>query len=527
MHFNSFEIAAIAIGLSIFAITLSIGILSSLSTTISPFTTDNVFYLKKWAFIAFIFLINALGCILVYYTSNLQVIIYIILALKSKDILMALSFPINMIIQSYRHHHRTQSIEAPRTVQPFIVAFVPTFKESPSQVSRTIDSIVNQCKNENTIVFLVSDGLNDNMHLIDDVKYTHDISYTSWTEETIQASVTYGFHNGAKIIILQKSKNVGKKDSIILCHDIFDITNSNANIRSEIQANIKSVFDIAEFEYIFGTDADTIVSDNTFDYLVESIETRNAVASCGILNPDKSQGSMFWNHLQNFQYMYGQYMRRTNEDLFNQVLCLPGCVSMFKIDGHLSKANEEYRKNTDPKSLVASCVSYVGTDRRITSLLVSTCAKTRIVLDTRVQAYTCVPSSVGSYLSQRKRWCQNMYFNTLVNIVSPNVNFVLRFYSLVDFLRLTLSYFRLFNTLYFIFLLTSLYSPSDILNIIPFIVILSYPILMFLIYSLINPHLRRQYISLVLSMICNKVFTFMSTIVIFTSMLFNIGNKTW
>ena len=64
------------------------------------FTNQKTFFIKKWLYILGIFGINAAGCCLVYYTQNLQVILYIILVLKSKDILMSIMFMFNMIYKS-------------------------------------------------------------------------------------------------------------------------------------------------------------------------------------------------------------------------------------------------------------------------------------------------------------------------------------------------------------------------------------------------------------------------------------------
>jgi len=527
MTLSSNDIACIVIGLSLVLYIDIVGIVYLFNKKASAFTSNQVFYLKKWSYISFVLFLNAAGCALVYYTSNLQDILYIILVMKSKDIIMALMFPINMLIKAcFSVKTPIVSLETPNTSSNRILAFVPTYKESKEQIRRTVNSLISQ-SNENVVLFVVSDGHDDNTFLFDDVKYTHNSSYVSWNGQDVDVAVSYGLYNGAKIVVLHKNKNMGKKDSIILCHEMFNMMNKEFVLSTEIKNSIKEHFDITQFDYIFGTDADTIVSDNTFSFLIESINSRNAIASCGILNPDKSHGSFAWNHLQNFQYMYGQYMRRTNEDVFSQVLCLPGCVSMFKVDECINNALRLYSETPDPKCLVTSCVQHVGTDRRLTSLLVSSNATNRIVLDTRVHAYTCVPDNISLFLKQRTRWCQNMYFNTLLNIVAPNVNLLLRFFNAIDFLRLTFVYFRFFNTTYFIFLLASNFTSKDILNLVPYIVILSYPVVVFLIYSLFNSHLRNQYVSIVLSLIVNKIFSFFSTITIFTLMLCNIGNNVW
>lgn len=529
MSLTSSQIAALTIGLSLFTLISTLGVSYILSRhTKSPFTKETIFFTKKWFFISLVILVNALGCTLVFYTRNLQVILYIILVLKSKDIIMALIFPVNIAFRIYRNRHATanNSESAESAESNTILAFVPVYTESKAQITRTIQSIVesNSTTPNNFLLFLVSDGSYNYDYLIDESKLTHNYTYTSWTgtQDQIDTTVSYGYHNGSKIVIVRKSKNMGKKDSIILCHNLF-----NSSTNNEIRSNITSVFGISNFDYIFGIDADTIVSKNCIHNLIHSITSRNAIASCGIVNADHSapQGNFLWNHLQNFQYLYGQYMRRTTEDLLNQVMCLPGCISMFKIDERTTTAIKHYSALSDTSNLVISSVQHIGTDRRLTSLLLS--GGNHVVLNTNSHAYTCVPSSIGAFIKQRTRWCQNMYFNTLLNIFAPNINFLLRFFNLIDTLRLTLIYFRLFNTIYFVFLLASFYNSTEFLQLLPYIVIICYPVLLFLVYSLFDSHLRSQYLSLFVSLLVNRVFSMFSTITIFTIMIFNIGNNTW
>ena len=133
----------------------------------------------------------------------------------------------------------------------------------------------------------------------------------------------------------------------------------------------------------------------------------------------------------------------------------------------------------------------------------------------------------NSYLSQRRRWCQNTYFNTMINIIAPNVNPLLRFFCLIDYLRLSLVYFRIFNTLFFVYLLASQTNSRNILEFLPFIVILSYPVFIFFVFGLFEYKLRKSWFNLLFYYLINKVFIVFSNILVFTSMLLNIGSNSW
>ena len=109
------------------------------------------------------------------------------------------------------------------------------------------------------------------------------------------------------------------------------------SLREDILHNIQELFGVNRFNYIYGTDGDTIISDKNLMYLLDTMKRRDATACCGIVNVNEDYGKLFWNWMQNFQYLYGQFMRRTNEDLFNQELCLPGCIQCIRFNRNVQR----------------------------------------------------------------------------------------------------------------------------------------------------------------------------------------------
>ena len=410
---NSNQIAALTIGVGIVGITLLSGFFNSKSK--EYFTNNSTFFIKKWIYITMILCVNVAGCVFVYYTQNLQIILFVILALKSKDILMSLMFVVNMIYKGI--FNRNQSLlprqESTENIDK-ILAFVPVHKESFEQLCKTVDSLIeNKTGSHYVLTCIVSDGVNDYNTIFENVNDIQKRAYVSWDGSTVNTTVHYGVRNNKNLMLISKTQNKGKKDSIIMCNDIFNYPRENMPeltkiFRDVISSDIINIFGISDFDYIFTTDADTTISDNTFVCLIDTIETRNAVASCGVVNVDFSSNQNYlFDSLQNYQYLYGQFLRRTNEDVVGQVLCLPGCISMFKIQEKSSDALELYSTNPDSGSLVESSVQYIGTDRRYTSNLIYTNNEARIVLDTRCNAYTVPPSNFSGYVNQRKRWTQN------------------------------------------------------------------------------------------------------------------------
>jgi chitin synthase len=532
---NSDNYAVITIiGISFIAI-LSTLLITKNYKIITRFTYENLFYIKKYLWIFTTLLINAGLCILVYYSSNLNVMIYIILFLKLKDIIMVILFVITNLVNLYKYIINKIIPNDIVIDNKNLVAFVPAYSESLEDVNNTVNSIIHNTynnKNNKLLICIVSDGKNNYNRIYNNQYYTtYTYTYKSWLNKPIQMNISYGFKDNNKIMIIHKQENIGKKDSIILVNMLFNSNtiirdNINMKFKNDVLNNVIQQFDINKFDYLFCTDADSTISSNTFIELINSIESNDAIASCGIVNVNLDDKKNIWSYLQNFQYMYGQYMRRTVETLFKQVLCLPGCITMLKLNKNLAESMVEYSKIPNNTKLIESTIQYMGTDRRLTGCIIYN-SNMNIVLNTNCHVYTNAPLSLTTLTNQRKRWYQNAYFNTLMNIYSNNINILLRFFNLLDFLKMTLVYFRFFNTLYFIYILSYYELKKNIIDFIPFIIIITFPIIVFFIYALINNHLRKHYLKFLLIFIINKVFILFYNIIISSIMFISIGSSTW
>lgn len=537
---NTFEIGALTIGLSI---VFYVGVLSALSGSFKNFelvSKSKSFHAQKWLFISSLFLANVGLCVMVYYTQNLQVLLYVIVLLKLKDIISAVMFVFAMLYKSLRNvfTKKNEEIQMENMASDEfdkVLAFVPAYKELEFQVQKTVDSLINNSIGQNYMMLcLVSDGFSNYNNLLETTLLEKNYYYNSWKgEENIGAKVHFGKRQGKDMVVITKIKNMGKKDSIILCNDLFNYSRWNldsltGSFREELSKDFQNVFNTSsQFDYIFTTDADTRLEENVVNSLMKSMKERNAIAGCGIVNVEKELGDNFyWSNLQNFQYLYGQYLRRTNEDLLSQVSCLPGCISMIKVSTQSDGSLEMYAKLPEQDNLLECSVQYIGTDRRLTSSLIFN-QTDPIIMNSNAHAYTSPPQTFSSFMNQRKRWCNNMYFNNVYNIVGKNVNVLLRFFNILEVLRMSFVYFRVFNSLYFIFLLASSSGYYSALELVPLIVLVSFPVFCFFVYSLFNSHLRSRFGYLVVGFLFNKLSTFFINPVIFTSMLWNIGNTKW
>jgi hypothetical protein len=148
---------------------------------------------------------------------------------------------------------------------------------------------------------------------------------------------------------------------------------------------------------------------------------------------------------------------------------------------------------------------------------------------------------------------------------SKNVYLITKFIALLDYLRMSLIYFRIFNTIMFIYRLvinikyetqyreiycsikqkihdniSSDYVVNNFcsnitytifiehfINLLPCIVIIFYPLIFFFIIVIFDKFLRSLLIKLVIGYIYNKLFGIILNIIVITNVYWNIGSTNW
>jgi chitin synthase len=122
-----------------------------------------------------------------------------------------------------------------------------------------------------------------------------------------------GHMQNVPVIVIEKVKNSGKKDSLVLCHDLFNCPRDNCHqytvlLRQEIWADIlpqlleSTSFD--GFDMIFCTDADSTIHKGAVVKLANAIaQDPKAIAACGLVLVELEPGYewSFWNLYQQFQ----------------------------------------------------------------------------------------------------------------------------------------------------------------------------------------------------------------------------------
>jgi chitin synthase len=405
------------------------------------------------------------------------------------------------------------------------------YSEPKDQIDVTINTCIDNTDENKQLVAIICDGIDVNVQ--DNLtKVLHQSSevYVSWKQKKNVLDVTYGFIKDTPCVIVKKRHNQGKKDTLIIGHDIFNVARTdmpleNVVLRESVRAQLSKLYGMETFDYMFCTDADSLIMKDSFNCLIDTIERRKAIACCGLVVIDFSESQWsFWNIYQNFQYLFGQYVRRGTENLYGKVSCLPGCITMFKIDELAAKAIAMYAQLPQEGEMLKSIVQLLGTDRRLTSSFLYQDKSVVTAYDPRAKCYTIPPAALTSYLSQRRRWGSNAYFNTMCNIVGPNIHPLMRVFSFMDYVRMSLAYFRVFNTILFVYSLTQGVVWT---NILPFIIVMLFPTTFFMIRTLFDSFTRAMYPKIIIGYVFNKACSILITLMIISNMLYNIGSAKW
>lgn len=498
-----------------------------------------IYTIKKFSFILSIFLLNVGLCIVsFFFNDHYHISFYVVLFMKCRDIITTCVWIISLFSNC------NCCIKTQQIAEKTIVSVIPVYSESLEQVGRSMNSIAEvELGTNKNLICVICDGINVNIESTMDTgsqRAKETLAYTSWKLVNNTIDVLYCVYKKIPCIIMKKKINQGKKDTIIMANDIFNYPRDTLgageiNLRNHIREKIKEIFGSVGFgttyDYMFFTDADSIITKNSFLDMLETIESRKANACCGLVVIDfiKSNWSL-WNLFQNYQYLYGQHIRRGCENLIGSVTCMPGCITMFRICPVASNAIKMYSTLPSKNDLIMNCVQMFGTDRRLASSYLYQSSEITHVMDYRVRSFTIPPDNFYSYVSQRRRWGSNSYFNQMNNLVCPNINPFIRLLCLFDTLRFSLEFFRMYCTCMFLYKIVCAIvtrNSSIITELIPAISILLFPTTSFFVYSLFNSFLRRMLHKLILGYIINKICSFYLTMVIIVNVLLMMGNTKW
>jgi chitin synthase len=126
--------------------------------------------------------------------------------------------------------------------------------------------------------------------------------------------------------------------------------------------------------------------------------------------------------IQVFEYYVSHHLTKAFESMFGGVTCLPGCFSMYRIkapkgdDGYwvpiLANPDivEHYSENV-VDTLHKKNLLLLGEDRYLTTLMLKTFPKRKMMFCPQAVCKTIVPDTFRILLSQRRRWINSTIHN--------------------------------------------------------------------------------------------------------------------
>ena len=266
---------------------------------------------QRVAFATLIFILNA-ACLVAALESHRHLwVLILILFLKAKDILSTLGAMAWISVDFFFSSKQKTMVVSPK----WILTCVTAYAETETQIMRTISSIIEHSPTPHKMVLcIILDGKPQNIRSY----FTRTVRtlrrpYQTWKFKHGEVNIYTGFMEEVPVIMFEKIRNAGKKDSLILCHDLFDVMRDNASVytqhlRREIWTDVLPPLlqedAPTKFDYIFCTDADSLIHEGTLTRLVNALSANpNAIGACGLVLAEMQKGNEWsiWYMFQQFQ----------------------------------------------------------------------------------------------------------------------------------------------------------------------------------------------------------------------------------
>ncbi|RYP93042.1 hypothetical protein DL770_000788 [Monosporascus sp. CRB-9-2] len=526
--------------------------------------------LQRIIFILMVILVNLSLAAATIFGKRRNIRLAFIVLFKAKDYICVVISIFTLIGSAIRKTFN----KPPVVPRQWILSLIPTYNESEEQILKCISSLRdNELGNHRQILVVIMDGKPKQLRRgMSRVVFEDKRPYQSLKYTTGQLHITAGWLHQTAAILIEKAENCGKKDSLVLCHDLFNFPRDNIpsyswQLREEMWKTVlpalieKHWKEFKGFNGVFCTDADSNLGKGCLRLLMEALaRDKNAIAAAGTVFVELEPGFewSFWNLHQQFQYTFSQFVRRRAEGHIGKVTCLPGCVTMIAVRKEMAGAIQKYAgpvtskfvlkhqvqnlarsPDTTPPSLsypapfISTPLTYhstntspsqQGTDRRLTYVMLSQGHNLSTLFVPKAVSETVAPQSLKHYLSQRRRWGSNSYFNSYFYLGGEKMSLIIRVAAASDTARQTFVYCRVLNTIFFISsLIWSRREPDILLALIAG----QLPLAWYAVCLFIEPELRRRAHKLVIGLVVSKLVSPSLAIIVFTLVLSNLGNHAW
>jgi len=232
-----------------------------------------------------------------------------IVFIKSKDCISSIVSCGYLIYKAIKEYFAPP----PPVESKWILSLIPAYSESEEMIKNCVFSLRdNDAHPHKQVMCIVLDGKPRDVKQYMRITTTFKRQYVTSRFKRNELVITAGFMEDVPVIVFEKVKNSGKKDSLILCHDLFNVMRENAPLytkllRKEIEKNVLPTLvgeDFPGFDMVFCTDADSVIHKGAVAGLANAlVRDPKAIASCGLVLVELEPGAewSYWNLYQQFQ----------------------------------------------------------------------------------------------------------------------------------------------------------------------------------------------------------------------------------
>lgn len=417
--------------------------------------------MQKWSLITGLLIINGA---LIYAALNFWQVYYLFIVLLSSNTVlqacMILCIVGNCIWNKVFCACKKRKETVPEVPEKMVL-LLPCYNETPDELSRSLDSLVEQenIDEHPKLIFIVVDGnvrgpgmtKTTQRYLLEDILEPGPCrifqnGYRARDGLFMPVKIQTGTYRGIPYIFVGKKYNQGKRDSLCFARSFL----YHYRLRSE---NVVTMFNNELFtylgsalmqrglftvEYLVGMDADTVFDKYcVWEMLKEVRKNPKLVGVCGHVCVDFDNRSFgLWSLYQSVEYSQTQGLRRMFQSrITGKVNCLPGCCQLIRVDEATfgdAVLRQKFGYCPKPNDVMTQHImGNYSEDSIHASIIFSLFPKKQTAQALRAKAFTIVPQNWKVFLSQRKRWALGSISNEFVMIFRPGILLVERLQSLV------------------------------------------------------------------------------------------------
>ena len=363
----------------------------------------------------------------------------------------------------------------------YTILLVTCYSEGEAGLRTTLDSLTeSEFPDERKLLFVISDGIvqgsgNDRSTpdiLIDMMELATDsfepyhfdpdghptaksyVALADGTKRNNMARVYAGWyrsggHRIPMILVVKcgipseraaaKPGNRGKRDSQIILMSflsklLFD--DRMTPLEYELFFKIQRLTGVTPdaYELVLMVDADTRVAPDALDKMARVMAYDAMIMGlCGETQIENKTESWV-TAIQVFEYYISHHSSKAFESIFGGVTCLPGCFCMYRIKAPKQVVGVDYwvpllaspdivdsYSENITTTLHKKNLLLLGEDRYLTTLMLKTFPRRKLIFVPSATCQTIVPSTFRVLLSQRRRWINSTVHNLFELVLVPDL----------------------------------------------------------------------------------------------------------